>query len=221
MANSQVVVVVLSHELGTQPWWPSLHSTIILSYQRKDIMAFPPSWTRLDAEAIAGARGLSQELGPRGKLVVMLDQGTPIACAGVEPFRGEEWVNDVAGLEPPLNNKPAMSDSDIHTRNPQAGGDLIQDWEICCFCVHPYCRGQGISHILVNNVLEVVKPLGAKRLIANYSIEETGVMWPHLGFNIPVGKGSMLKKGWVPPGRSQEVEGLREDLHFRMGAMIL
>ncbi|KAK4551523.1 hypothetical protein LTR86_011130 [Recurvomyces mirabilis] len=184
-------------------------------------MAFPPSWTRLDAEPNAGARGLSEELGLRGKLVVVLDQGTPIACAGVEPFRGEDWINDVTGLEPPSNDKPATSDPELHTRSPQAGGDLVQDWEICCFCVHPDYRGQGISRTLINNALKIIKPLGAKRLIANYSSEETGSMWPHLGFDTPIGRGSLLKKGFVPPGRSQEVEGLREDLHFRMGAVIL
>jgi GNAT superfamily N-acetyltransferase len=220
MATTVRIEIVSSARLHSHPWWPALHETIIYSYRNKDIRAFPESWTRIDIDPVAGAEGLSQELGPQGQLAVLFDGSRPIACAGLEPFRGEDWINDVTGLDGPAAHAAANGEVTAHNLYPQAAEteQVIDEWEICCFCVHPDYRGQNLSRRLVDVLVDLARSQGAKRLISNYSLEETGGMWPKLGFTIPVGKGSVLKKGFV---RSRGGEGLREDLHFRMGAMLL
>ncbi|EMC99105.1 hypothetical protein BAUCODRAFT_22392 [Baudoinia panamericana UAMH 10762] len=179
------VRVVSGHSLPTHPWWLDLHQTIITAYKRKDIQAFPLSWTRLPSNPAHGAEGLATELGPHGDIVVVFEDGKPIACSGVLPFRGENWM------------------SGVDDRDSEAA---VAKGEITKPTLEP--QPKLIAHI---------KPEGGKRLIANYSIEETGNFWPKMGFTVPVGSGSVLKKGFThTPG----TEGLKEDLHFRMGAKV-
>ena len=104
---------------------------------------------------------------------------------------------------------------------PAKASDLestISDWEICCFCVDPRYRKLGLSRVLLTALIQVLEPLGAERLLANYSVEETGDFWPRMGFAQTLGSDNVLEKGFThTPG----MEGLREDLHFRMSAMLL
>lgn len=64
----------------------------------------------------------------------------------------------------------------------------------------------------------VIKSTGAKRLISNFSIEETGPFWSKLGFDVIPGAGGKLPKGFQTNRRK---EGLRAGIHFGMGAKVL
>ncbi|KAK5121186.1 hypothetical protein LTR85_005670 [Meristemomyces frigidus] len=213
----QEIVVVRSASISTQPWWPDLHSAIITAFKRKDIQAFPPAWTRLNPDPTIGAEGLAKELGPYGQLVVVLENGTPIACSGVLPFRGEDWTKEVRSVssDAQLANGE-VTKPNLHPQAQRVDG-VIADWEICCFCVHPSYRGRGLARLLLDTIMSTIKLRGAGKLIANYSIEETGDFWPRMGFTQPIGTGSVLKKGFThTPG----MEGLRDDIHFKMSANI-
>lgn len=215
MTSSQETIVVPGRSVPTQWWWPALHSTIIAAFQRKDIQAFPPTWTRLNPDAATGAEGLADELGPHGQLVVIFEDKNPIACSGVLPFRGEDWTKDVRSAD----SEAEVANGEITKSIPHAADDesdvVTKDWEICCFCVHPNHRGQGLARQLLDTVLSTIMRTGAKRLIANYSLEETGAFWPRMGFTQPIGTGSVLKKGFT---HTAGMEGLRDDIHFKMTA---
>ncbi|KAI7368420.1 hypothetical protein KC354_g2680 [Hortaea werneckii] len=220
----QNIITIPSHLIPSQPWWPDLHSTIIKAFKRNDIQAFPPTWTRLNPDPVLGANGLAKELEPSGSLLVVLfDNGIPVACSGILPSRGEDWINETSDAHHNGRRRRNVRD-ETATASPTLPAKLSSestirtDWEICCFCVDPRYSKLGLSRVLLTAVIQVLEPLGAKRLVANYSIEETGDFWPRMGFSQTVGSGSVLKKGFThTPG----MEGLREDLHFRMSAMSL
>lgn len=165
----------------------------------------PLSWNRLNPQAELGAAGLASELGPKGRLVIILDGETPIACSGVEPFRGDDWFG-------------ATTYAGTDSKHLSSALAIIEDYEICCFCIHPDYRGKGLARQLVQAVVQSIKVVGARRLISNYSVEESGKMWHALGFTIPVGKGTIIHKGFKPAGEKEE---LAQDMHFRMSAMLL
>ncbi|GAB1741609.1 hypothetical protein NU219Hw_g7030t1 [Hortaea werneckii] len=223
----QNIITMPSPLIPSQPWWPDLHSTIIKAFKREDIQAFPPTWTRLNPDPVLGAHGLAKELEPCGSLLVVLfdDHGVPVACSGLLPARGEDWINETSAAAHP-NGRNARDETATASPTIPVPAKLFSseeegtrtDWEICCFCVDTRYRKLGLSRVLLTALIQVLEPLGAKRLVANYSIEETGDFWPRMGFSQPVGSGSVLKKGFThTPG----MEGLREDLHFRMSAMPL
>lgn len=221
--NSSLQIVPGS-SLPIQPWWPDLHAMIIAAFKKKDVQAFPPSWTRLDANSRLGAEGLAKELGEEGILVAAFLNSKPVACSGVLPFRGEDWINDVKSAESEAN----VANGELTKANPEtafshlyesdSGGKKFRDWEICCFCVHPDHRYLGLSRLILTTLIDLVRSKGAEKLVTNYSIEETGDYWPSMGFKNAIGKGSIVKKGWT---HTAGMEGLREDLHFRMSAMEL
>jgi GNAT superfamily N-acetyltransferase len=206
--TGQIEVLTLpSGSLTTQLWAESLHSTIIKAFKREDIQAFPPSWTRLDPNPDIGIDRLAGELGPLGYLTVILVDGQPAGCGGFLPFRGSDWINRVRSVESPGGNS-----------NPeQASGNScdapISEWEICCFCVHPEYRSQGLSRLILEVIISAVREKGGKRLASNYSEEETGDFWPRLDFEPVPGATSTLKKGFT---HTIGMEGLREDIHFQV-----
>ena len=207
-----------SASLSTQTWWSDLHEMIISAFQRKDIQAFPPTWTRLNSDPALGAKGLAEELGPHGQLVVVFADSKPVACSGILPFRGEDWINEIRSAD--SEAQAANGEVTKSSLHPQAqdATKAVMDWEICCFCVHPSYRKRGLGRLLLDSLSDLSKLKGGERLIANYSIEETGDFWPSIGFTQQIGTGSVLEKGFThTPG----MEGLREDIHFKMSAKTL
>lgn len=210
-------LVVPSGALPDQTWANALHSTIIQAYKRKDILAFPESWTRLDSDPEKGIRGLVKELTPRGSMVAVFEAEAVVACGGFEPFRGLGWVNkEKSADEVALDGDASAAVPPAASTNTQDGS--IKDWELCCFCVHPLHRRSGLSQVLLRHIENAVKQRGGQRLISNYSIDETGDYWPRMGFETLPGGESMLKKGFT---HTVGVEGLKEDLHFLMGVKTL
>ncbi|RMY24279.1 hypothetical protein D0866_11432 [Hortaea werneckii] len=187
------------------PWWPDLHSTIIKAFKRNDIQAFPPTWTRLNPDLVLGASGLAKELEPSGSLVVLFDDGIPVACSGVLPSRGENWINETSDAH--HNGRRNVRD-ETATASPTFPAKLspestiITDWEIWCFCVDPRYRKLGLSRVLLTASRQVLEPLGAERLVANYSIEETvisGLVWgsrKRLGRGVCLGRALPIHLGW-------------------------
>jgi GNAT superfamily N-acetyltransferase len=207
MASEPEIIIVPAHSLWGQPWAESLHGTIIQSFKRKDIQAFPPSWTRLNPDPAIGISGLSQELGAHGHIAVLLVDGETVGCGGFLPFRGNDWINK----EKSASNLPHDSDvSNIESERPLPAP---HEWEICCFCVHPDHRKQGLSKTLLKAIEAAIRQMGGQRLAANYSSVETGDFWPRAGFTPIPGATSILPKGFThTPG----MEGLRADIHFQV-----
>ena len=179
-----------------------MHKMIIESYKTEQHPAFPPTWTRLNPDPAKGAAGLAQELGDRGHLFVIFspdeDDSIPVACSGLLPFRGENWIDEVV--------KPNSSDAEI------ANGALTEsntDWETCCFCIHPSARGRGLTYLLLDELVAFAKAKGAKRLISNYIAEETGSLWPKLGFEEIPGAGGMMPKGFRSDPEKVRTDGWR------------
>ena len=147
MAANPEIITVLAQTLWGQPWAGSLHSTIIQAFKRKDIQAFPPSWTRLNPDTAIGISGLGSELGDQGYLVVLLVDGEAVGCSGLLPFRGNDWVNKE-------KSQDALSEPSEH---PSSGSEqphtAPEEWEVCCFCIHPDYRKQGLSKVLLQAVL--------------------------------------------------------------------
>lgn len=171
MASNRQTVVVPGPQLGSQPWWPSVHQMINAAYKRKDVHAFPRDWSRLREDPSAGATGLAEELGPQGELLVIFENDHPIASAGAVPFRGDAWVPSGPGVETDAH----VTDGEIT----QPAPDIVsEDWEVCSFAVHRDRRKEGLSKVLLAELCAFVKAKGAKRLVANYSLEETGNFWP-------------------------------------------
>lgn len=207
------ISIVPATSLATQPWWPELYEVIIAAFLHKpeNVTVFPPDWKRLADDCSTAAQGLASELGDRGHLAVVLDHNRPIACAGVLPYRGDSWIDDA---------QSGKSDADIANTatSPSAHGEKGADWEVCCFCVSPSHRGQGLSYHLLSFLEAFIKHRGAKRLYANYAEIETGNFWPRMGFEVISGAGGVLKKGFkVDP----EKEGLRDDVVFKMAVKTL
>jgi GNAT superfamily N-acetyltransferase len=207
MADTPEIIIVPGHSLWGQPWAESLHGTIIQSFKHDDIPAFPPSWTRLDPDSTNGISGLSHELGALGHIAVLLVDGEAVGCSGFLPFRGNDWINKENGIE----NVPIGSVTSDAISKPS--GPALEAWEICCFCVHPAYRKQGLSKKLLNATEAAIRQIDGRQLAANYSSKETGDFWSQLGF-VPVpGATSILKRGFThTPG----MEGLRADLHFQV-----
>lgn len=184
------------------------------AYWGKKSSVFPIEWGRLDANPERGAEELSKELGAKGKFAVIFsDDGQPVACSGVLPYRGNNWVNEVASKTDEERAKGWSSSTD---KDLKLGDEGIDDWEVCCFCVHPSQRGQGLSPQLVTSLVECIRPMGGKRLFTMYAIEETGPFWTKLGFETVPGAGGMMPKGFKPyPDR----EALKADIDFAMGVM--
>lgn len=177
------------------------------SYQVKKFYVFPLTWIRLDVDPAKGAKGLANELGDNGHLAVAFTQDNhPVACGGVLPFRGENWINE------------AFKKTDAELANRQARSETISDWETCCFCVHPSGRGHWLSHQVLDELILFLKAKGGKRLFSNYARDETGEFWPRLGFAAVQGAGGKLPKGFK---RDPDKEGLRADIHFEMGVKSL
>lgn len=217
--TSLASVVVPSGALPDQPWANALHTTINQAYlyTRKDIDAFPANWGRLDPHPEKGIKGLAQELTPLGSLVVLFEGEMVVACGGFEPFRGVDWINKEKSANETLT-EIFFADSSTKAQPPPPSGEIIKDWDVCCFCVHPTYRRSGLSKTLLRSVEDAVKQRGGERLMACYCIAETGDYWPRMGFETMPGSESMLKKGFT---YAVGTEGLREDLHFLMGAKAL
>jgi GNAT superfamily N-acetyltransferase len=205
MAANPKIITVPAHTLGGQPWTESLHSTIIQAFKRKDIQAFPPSWSRLNPDPAIGISGLGSELGDQGYLVVLLLDGEAIGCGGCLPFRGNDWKEKISDELPEHSESPESQCKQPHV--------ATEEWEVCCFCVHPNYRYQGLSRILLEAVEAAARDQGGQRLAVNFAPIETKDFWPRAGF-VPIpGATSVLKKGFT---HTVGMEGLREDLHFQV-----
>lgn len=201
------ITTVPAASIATESYWAKLHSVIIAAFLHKpdNVTVFPPDWKRLPDDPTTAAHSLASELGDRGHLAVVLENGEPIACSGILPYRGDAWIDEA---------QRGKSDADIaNAASSRETGDKVADWEICCFCVSPSYRQQGLSHSLLSYLESFVRPRGSKRLYANYAEIETGSFWPRMGFDVIPGAGGTLKKGFqVDP----EKEGLRGDVVFRV-----
>ena len=201
------IITVPAQTLWGQPWAESLHSTIIQAFKRKDIQAFPSSWTRLNPDPAIGISGLRSELGDQGHLVVLLVDGEVVGCSGLLPFRRNDWINkETSRGELPDDSKPWKSTSEKLRTAPGT-------WEVCCFCVHPDYRNQGLSKVLLKAVEAAVRNQGGQRLAVNYSSIETKDFWPRAGLVPILGATSVLKKGFT---HTVGMEGLRADINFQV-----
>lgn len=207
--------IVSPTSLSSQLWWPAAHAAINDAFLNKNYSVFPPTWTRLDPDPTKGAAGLAHELGHQGAFIVIFDgEGDPVACSGVLPFRGDNWINDESDPERGDARRVTHTISASQVTPPK----VYTDWETCCFCVHPSHRGRGLAYRLLDELVALVKPRGAKRLVSNYAVDETGEFWPRLGFDVIPGAGGMLPKGFqTDPAK----EGLRADVYFKMAAKAL
>jgi ribosomal protein S18 acetylase RimI-like enzyme len=201
MTANPKVITVPAETLWGQPWAESLHSTVIRAFKRKDIQAFPPSWTRLNPDPAIGISGLSFELGDQGFLVVLLEDGEVIGCSGFLPFRGNDWISK----EKIVDAWPDSSKQQQHL--------WPEEWEICCFCILPEYRMRGLSKTLLNAVEAAARAHGGQRLAVNYSSIETKDFWPRAGFMPIPGATSVLQKGFT---HTRGMEGLRADIHFQV-----
>lgn len=204
-------IIVPAASLERQPWWPLLHDIIIAAFLHKpeNVTVFPPDWKRLPDDPAIAARSLASELGDRGHLMVLIKDETPLACAGVLPYRGDNWINDA---------QIGKADADIANNASVNSADRDEEWEVCCFCVSLSSRRQGLSHHLLGHVEAFIRERGAKRLFTNYAEVETGSFWPRMGFEVIPGAGGVLKKGFrVHPDK----EGLRDDIVFKMAVKTL
>lgn len=204
MDSPATITIVPASSLPTQHRWPKLHQVIVSAFLHKpeNNTVFPPDWKRLPDGPLAAAHGLASELGDRGHLAVTFEQDQPDACAGVLPYRGDHWIDDV---------QSGKSDADI--ANAARLREVTVEWEICCFCVSPANRGRGLSHSLLANLESFTKSHDARRLYANYAEIETGEFWPRMGFEVIPGTGGGLKKGFKS---DPEKEGLRGDIKFNL-----
>lgn len=107
------------------------------------------------------------------------------------PFRGNDWINkEKSQGKLPEDYKPLHSERvKSHT--------APEEWEVCCFCIHPNYRYQGLSRVLLKAVEAAVREQGGQRLAVNYSSIETKDFWPRAGF-VPIpGATSVLEKGFT------------------------
>jgi len=204
-------IIVPGSRILEQPWWTTVHRTIIEAFlgNSKGNIAFPKDWKRLPDDP-AATQGLASELGDSGHLIVLLDSqtSTPIACTGVLPYRGKDW------LAYAQNGK---GNADIANSAVISRDELI-DWEVCCFCIDPSHQGKGLSHSLRKILEDFVRSRGGKTLYASYVERDNGRFWPAMGFRVIPDAGSVLRKGFkAHPDR----EGLREDVTFAVAVKAL
>ncbi|KAM0720419.1 hypothetical protein Q7P37_004555 [Cladosporium fusiforme] len=213
MSGMPEIAFFPANSLPEQPWAAALHDTIIKAFKRKDIQAFPPSWTRLKHDPAVGIAHLAAaELGPHGTIAVLFINGQPVGCGGSLPFRGNDWISNEKSAD--ATSGDIVADKPLNKTQPQRA----DQYELCCFCIHPDYRKQGLSRLLLDAIAFAVRKDGAKELVVNYSVEEAEEFWPRLGFrNIP-GATSTLPKGFT---HTVGMEGLREDIHFQIAVMQL
>lgn len=229
------IILVRGDTLPQQPWWKALHSTINQAFKSKNHDVFPPSWNRLPENSKVAAQKLKAELGPNGVIAVVLLVDRPIACAGALPYRGLEWIDEAnfivkgpdgtqesngdgkdnttttADEVPKDEDTPVMIPNMSLVPPSSAPGT---DWELCCVCVHPIHRRVGLSPRLLRALIDHIKPLGARRLMASYAADETGHYWPNMGFEVVEGAGGLLKKGFT---HTEGMEGLKQDVRIALG----
>lgn len=186
-----------------QPWWEALHRMINTSFEAKPVQLFPEEWKRLPTNSERAAESIKADVGQDGLLIVAFTEGDPIACAGAAPFRGFKIVERLHTDAENISLSPSP---------PQATGHA--DWEILYFCVSPNCRGKRLSTPLLKALSEAIVPLGAKRLLSNYVVAETGDFWPRLGFTTIPGHEGIIRKGYIP---GLGLPSLEWDIHTRMG----
>lgn len=222
------VVLVPAHSLLGHPWWRALHQAIIRSYQSKEVQAFPPTWTRLNAEPDVAAQEFLQELKDDGQLAVVLLGDTPVACGGIrrfqDSFKATRMRHDPNGLGATEGQPlPGTAVEDLTQPIVATAADLSlpesgKDWGISCFCVLPEHRHRGLGRKLLQSLAVFVKARGARRLLADWVVEETSEYWRKLGFVVIPGTNHVLRKGYTPtPG----LAGLPRDIHLCTGALEL
>lgn len=173
------------------------------SFEAKPVQLFPNEWKRLPSDSERAVESLRADLGEDGVMIVAFEKDGPIACAGAAPFRGFKIVE---------RQHPEQDGSSSSPLPPQTTGHA--DWEILYFCISPKSRGKGLSTPLLKTLSEAISPRGAKRLLSNYVIAETGDFWPRLGFTTIPGYEGLIRKGYIPgPG----LPSLGWDIHTRMG----
>ncbi|GIZ42074.1 hypothetical protein CKM354_000535400 [Cercospora kikuchii] len=214
MADPRIVLVP-GNALWEQTWWAALHLTINAAFQNKDHSAFPPTWTRLPQDPDIAAERLAGELGSEGVLAVALLENNPVACAGVVPFRGPNWIDDANAASGSNEGASAPNvPAEQHVRNEDPTSSVVEDWELCCVCVHPIHRRAGLSTLVIKAIEDLVKQRGAVRLNTMYSTAETGDYWLRIGFKTVPGAGGVLEKGFTV---ESGLPGLLADIHFTMG----
>lgn len=213
MSNLPEIALLPADSLSGQPWAAALHAMIIKAFKRKDIQAFPPSWTRLHQDPVIGIERLSEELGTDGHFAVLLIDGHPVGCGGILPFRGNDWINKEKSADA-APGEHIVQEKSLDRSRPSS----VDEFEICCFCIHPGYRKQGLSKLLLDAISDAARDIGGERLVVNYSVEETGEYWPRLGFKKVTGATSILKKGFT---HTIGMEGLRDDIHFQIATMPL
>lgn len=199
------IIIIPGASISSQSWWPELHAIINEAYASKpnDYSVFPQTWSRLDPDPAKGGKGLTDELGDSGHFAIAFDSDDrPIACGGVLPYRGDNWINE------------AFEKSDAELANRNVRDTASTDWETCCWCVKPSARGKRLSYQILDALVPFLKAQGGERFYTNYVLNETGDFWPKLGFERVPGVGGMLPKGFQT---DPEKEGLRADVHFGLG----
>lgn len=186
-----------------QPWWEALHRMINTSFEAKPVQLFPEEWKRLPTHSEEAALSLKGDLGEDGLMSVAFADGEPIACAGAAPFRGFKLVERQHPNQEDVSSSPSPPETTGHA-----------DWEILYFCISPSHRGKGLSTPLLKALSEAIVPLGAKRLLSNYVIAETGDFWPRLGFTTIPGYEGIIRKGHIP---GPDLPALEWEIHTRMG----
>ncbi|KAF2716278.1 hypothetical protein K431DRAFT_21191 [Polychaeton citri CBS 116435] len=219
------ITIIPGASLPAQPCWQDLHRVIETSFRNQDIRAFPASWHRLHPNPEVAGPKLAKELGPHGQLGIVFKNDKPVACGGVVPFRGENWVNEAKDAGAAAENADGrVVELDTMPERPSAPHPSLdtsghsRDWEICCFCVHPDHRRQGLGELLLQRLISFVLERDAARLFAGFSIEESGDYWPKMAFSTIPGAGGTLKRGFK---HEPDMEGLEEDLRFGMGVRVL
>ncbi|CAK1357671.1 uncharacterized protein RHO25_008225 [Cercospora beticola] len=161
------------------------------------------------------SRETGWRLGSEGALAVALLENNPVACAGVVPFRGPNWI-DAANAASGSNEGASAHNvpAEQRVRNEDHKSSVVEDWELCCVCVHPTHRRTGLSTLVTKAMKDLVKQRGALRLNTVYSTAETGEYWLRVGFKTVPGAGGVLEKGFtVEPG----LPGLLADNPFHAG----
>lgn len=216
------IVVVPGRDLPVQPWWPRLHSTILAAFASKRTSAFPETWSRLHPDPLLAGPSLAKELGPHGLMVVAFIDEQPVACAGIEPFRGENWIAEERAAESVKEEGGAaaeMENGNVVAVAQQPTSKLTTDsWELCCVATHPAYMGRGLCAQILKRIEALVRERGARRLIAQYMLTNEGSYWSKVGYTTMPGAGGKVEKGWTHiPG----AEGLRENVYLAMGEKVL
>jgi GNAT superfamily N-acetyltransferase len=208
--NTQIIVLP-SASLRSQIWAAELHTTINKAFKNKDVSMYPPTWERLHPDPLKGIQGLVRELGPLGFIVVALRDQRPVACGGFLPARNLDWINHVKSVDADAEVevlKDELPATEVSSR-------VVELWEICCFCILPDFRKQGLAQKLIAIIEAEILPRGAKKLMTNCAVEESGAYWQRMGFKAIPSATSVLKAGFM---HSVSMEPLNADIHYQMGA---